>query len=72
MADHISTEYSRTAVIAHIGQATTGQQEGWGVPGTKWADKHFRTAIVATLGDMSMSNAYHAPTTTLLTARALY
>ncbi len=27
------TEYSRTAVIAHISQATTGQQEGWGRPG---------------------------------------
>ena len=52
VADHISTEYSRTAVIAHIGQATTGQQEGWGVPGTVWADRHFRTVIVATLADM--------------------
>ena len=27
-------EYSRTAVIAHISQATTAQQEGWGRPGT--------------------------------------
>jgi hypothetical protein len=34
VADHIMTEYSRTAVIAHISQATTGQQEGWGRPGT--------------------------------------
>ena len=33
VADHIMTEYSRTAVIAHISQATTGQQEGWGRPG---------------------------------------
>jgi hypothetical protein len=27
-------EYSRTAVIAHISQATKGWQEGWGRPGT--------------------------------------
>lgn len=27
------SEYSRTAVIAHISQATTGVQEGWGRPG---------------------------------------
>jgi hypothetical protein len=33
VADHIMTEYSRTAVIAHIGQATTDKQEGWGAPG---------------------------------------
>jgi hypothetical protein len=26
-------EYSRTAVIAHISQATKGMQEGWGRPG---------------------------------------
>jgi len=26
-------EYSRTAVIAHISQATKGWQEGWGRPG---------------------------------------
>lgn len=26
-------EYSRTAVIAHISQATKGYQEGWGRPG---------------------------------------
>ena len=33
IADHIMVEYSRTAVIAHISQATKGMQEGWGRPG---------------------------------------
>jgi hypothetical protein len=33
VADHIMAEYSRTAVIAHISQATKGSQEGWGRPG---------------------------------------
>lgn len=33
VADHIMIEYSRTTVIAHISQATTSQQEGWGRPG---------------------------------------
>lgn len=33
VAKHIATEYTRTAVIAHISQATTGKQEGWGRPG---------------------------------------
>jgi hypothetical protein len=33
VADHIMVEYSRTAVIAHISQATKGWQEGWGRPG---------------------------------------
>jgi hypothetical protein len=55
VADHISTEYSRTAVIAHISQATTGQQEGWGRPGTKWENQHFRTYILGTVSTM-----YHA------------
>lgn len=36
VSDHIMTEYSRTAVIAHISQATTGQQEGWGRPGERF------------------------------------
>ncbi|WVR06719.1 hypothetical protein IAU60_003751 [Kwoniella sp. DSM 27419] len=49
VAEHIGIEYSRTAVIAHISQATTGQQEGWGRPGTKWEDKHFRSYILSTL-----------------------
>ena len=52
VADHIQTEYSRTAVIAHISQATKGQQEGWGRPGTKWENQHFRTYISSTLPDM--------------------
>ncbi|WVQ79638.1 hypothetical protein IAT38_001738 [Cryptococcus sp. DSM 104549] len=51
-ANHIMTEYSRTAVISHISQATTGRQEGWGRPGTKWEDKHFRNVILATLPEM--------------------
>lgn len=42
-------EYTRTAVIAHISQATTGTQEGWGRPGTKWENTHFRTFILDTL-----------------------
>ena len=49
VADHITTEYSRTAVIGHISQATTGQQQGWGRPGTKWENQHFRTYILGTL-----------------------
>ncbi|OCF74427.1 hypothetical protein I204_04802 [Kwoniella mangroviensis CBS 8886] len=61
VAKHIATEYSRTAVIAHISQATTGQQEGWGRPGTKWEDKHFRTYILSTLPIMEQSLA---PTST--------
>nr|XP_018262665.1 uncharacterized protein I303_04144 [Kwoniella dejecticola CBS 10117]OBR84823.1 hypothetical protein I303_04144 [Kwoniella dejecticola CBS 10117] len=55
VAKHIATEYSRTAVIAHISQATTGQQEGWGRPGTKWEDKHFRTYILSTIPIMKQS-----------------
>lgn len=46
VADHIMAEYSRTAVVAHISQATTGQQEGWGRPETRWENKHFRTYIL--------------------------
>lgn len=42
-------EYTRTAVIAHISQATTGTQEGWGRPGTKWENTHFRTFILDSL-----------------------
>ncbi|WRT68131.1 uncharacterized protein IL334_005106 [Kwoniella shivajii] len=57
VAKHIATEYSRTAVIAHISQATTGQQEGWGRPGTKWEDKHFRTYILSTLPIMRQALA---------------
>ncbi|WWD16955.1 hypothetical protein CI109_101387 [Kwoniella shandongensis] len=52
VANHIATEYTRTAVIAHISQATTGQQEGWGRPGTKWENMHFRTYILSTLHTM--------------------
>ncbi|WWC88951.1 uncharacterized protein L201_003866 [Kwoniella dendrophila CBS 6074] len=57
VAKHIATEYSRTAVIAHISQATTGQQEGWGRPGTKWEDKHFRTYILSTIPIMRQTLA---------------
>ncbi|WVN87690.1 uncharacterized protein L203_102878 [Cryptococcus depauperatus CBS 7841] len=49
VAKYIATEYSRTAVIAHISQATSSQQEGWGRPGTKWEDKHFRSYILSTI-----------------------
>ncbi|TXT08682.1 hypothetical protein VHUM_02810 [Vanrija humicola] len=52
VADLVSTEYSRTSVIAHLAQATTGQQEGWGRPGTKWADVNFRSYILSTLDEM--------------------
>ncbi|ORX35570.1 hypothetical protein BD324DRAFT_630699 [Kockovaella imperatae] len=52
VADHIMTQYSRTAVIAHISQATKGEQEGWGRPGSKWENQHFRTYILGTLPTM--------------------
>ncbi|WVQ99763.1 hypothetical protein IAU59_006905 [Kwoniella sp. CBS 9459] len=61
VASHIATEYSRTAVIAHISQATTGQQEGWGRPGTKWEDKHFRSYILSTLPVMRQALAPNTP-----------
>ncbi|WVF71095.1 hypothetical protein IAT40_005892 [Kwoniella sp. CBS 6097] len=61
VASHIATEYSRTAVIAHISQATTGQQEGWGRPGTKWEDKHFRSYILSTLPIMCQALAPNTP-----------
>ncbi|KAK1923952.1 hypothetical protein DB88DRAFT_258962 [Papiliotrema laurentii] len=60
VADHIMTEYSRTAVIAHISQATTGQQEGWGRPGTRWENQHFRTYIMSTLPMMREALCPHA------------
>ncbi|CAD6576460.1 MAG: hypothetical protein TREMPRED_001684 [Tremellales sp. Tagirdzhanova-0007] len=60
VADHIMTEYSRTAVIAHISQATTGQQEGWGRPGTKWENQHFRSFILSTLPIIKEALAPHA------------
>lgn len=60
VADHIMIEYSRTAVIAHISQATTAQQEGWGRPGTKWENHHFRTYILNTLPTMKQSLAPQA------------
>ncbi|ODN72786.1 hypothetical protein L202_08221 [Cryptococcus amylolentus CBS 6039] len=52
VANHVATEYSRTAVISHISQATTGQQEGWGRPGTKWEGKHFRSWILGSVSVM--------------------
>ncbi|KAL7420822.1 hypothetical protein Q5752_004775 [Cryptotrichosporon argae] len=52
VADHVAAEYSRTAVVAHISQATTGEQEGWGRPGTKWETVHFRTYILSTVATM--------------------
>ncbi|WVQ77846.1 hypothetical protein IAR50_007543 [Cryptococcus sp. DSM 104548] len=52
VAQHVATEYSRTAVISHISQATTGQQEGWGRPGTKWEGKHLRSWILGSMGVM--------------------
>ncbi|ORY26356.1 hypothetical protein BCR39DRAFT_541490 [Naematelia encephala] len=55
LADHIMIEYSRTAVIAHISQATKGEQEGWGRPGTKWENQHFRTYIISTLPTMKQA-----------------
>lgn len=58
VANHIATEYSRTAVIAHISQATAGMHEGWGRPGTKWDGIHFRTFILGTLPEM---RAYSEP-----------
>ncbi|OCF31983.1 hypothetical protein I316_06369 [Kwoniella heveanensis BCC8398] len=64
VASHIATEYSRTAVIAHISQATTGQQEGWGRPGTKWEDKHFRSYILSTLPIMRQALCPNPPTST--------
>nr|XP_019007460.1 uncharacterized protein I206_07718 [Kwoniella pini CBS 10737]OCF46241.1 hypothetical protein I206_07718 [Kwoniella pini CBS 10737] len=63
VAKHVATEYSRTAVIAHISQATTGQQEGWGRPGTKWEDKHFRTYILSTIPIMKQTLCPIAPST---------
>ncbi|EIW70572.1 hypothetical protein TREMEDRAFT_61077 [Tremella mesenterica DSM 1558] len=57
VADHIATEYSRTAIIAHISQATKGQQEGWGRPGTKWENQHFRVYILSTLPTMRQALA---------------
>ncbi|KAK8864729.1 hypothetical protein IAR55_001985 [Kwoniella newhampshirensis] len=57
VANHIATEYSRTAVIAHISQATSGRQEGWGRPGTKWENMHFRTYILSTLPTMRQALA---------------
>lgn len=55
VANYIATEYSRTAVIAHISQATAGTHEGWGRPGTKWDGTHFRTFILDTLPEMRES-----------------
>ncbi|GMK59718.1 hypothetical protein CspeluHIS016_0803240 [Cutaneotrichosporon spelunceum] len=52
VATHIATEYSRTAMIAHISQATAGMHEGWGRPGTKWEGIHYRTFILDTLPEM--------------------
>jgi hypothetical protein len=33
VAEHVMTEYTRTAIIAYISQPTAGKQEGWGRPG---------------------------------------
>ncbi|TXT05167.1 uncharacterized protein COLE_06487 [Cutaneotrichosporon oleaginosum] len=52
VANHIATEYSRTAMIAHISQATAGMHEGWGRPGTRWEGIHYRTFILDTLPEM--------------------
>ncbi|BEI85645.1 hypothetical protein CcaverHIS002_0510460 [Cutaneotrichosporon cavernicola] len=52
VANHIATEYSRTAMIAHISQATAGMHEGWGRPKTKWEGIHYRTSILDTLPEM--------------------
>lgn len=49
---HIATEYSRTAVISHISQATQGEQDGWGRPGTKWEATWLREYILGTVGVM--------------------
>ncbi|UOH83283.1 hypothetical protein LQV05_006005 [Cryptococcus neoformans] len=49
---HITTEYSRTAVISHISQATQGEQDGWGRPDTKWEAKWLRGYILGTVGVM--------------------
>ncbi|KAJ9099919.1 hypothetical protein QFC21_003924 [Naganishia friedmannii] len=45
VAEHITTEYTRTAVIAYISQPTAEKQEGWGRPGTQFASIHFRKSI---------------------------
>lgn len=52
VANHIATEYSRTAVIAYISQATAAAQEGWGRLGTRWDGVHFRTFILGTVPEM--------------------
>jgi len=44
----ISTEYDRTAVIAHLAEPKGRQQEGWGRPGTQHEGVHFRSSILST------------------------
>ncbi len=50
VADHIQTEYTRTAVIAYISQPTAGRQEGWGRPGSAVSGLHFRSKMRETWG----------------------
>jgi hypothetical protein len=52
VANHVAREYARTSVIAHISQASTSYHEGWGAPGTRWENVHYRSFILATVPAM--------------------
>ncbi|KAJ9093465.1 hypothetical protein QFC19_008324 [Naganishia cerealis] len=67
VAEHITTEYTRTAVIAYISQPTAEKQEGWGRPGTQFASIHFRRSIRETFHVIRKGNTPMFPLVDLLT-----
>ncbi|KZT06895.1 uncharacterized protein LAESUDRAFT_699815 [Laetiporus sulphureus 93-53] len=48
----IQQEYTRACLVTYESQPKDGLQEGWGKPGTKYADTRFRTALLRTVKEI--------------------
>ncbi|EPQ60873.1 hypothetical protein GLOTRDRAFT_30498 [Gloeophyllum trabeum ATCC 11539] len=54
---YILQEYTRTCLIAFESQPRDGVQEGWGRPGIKYADIHFRRSLLDTIPEIGKYRA---------------
>jgi len=48
----IQQEYTRACLITYESQPKDGLQEGWGIPGTRYAAVRFRTALLDTVREI--------------------